>query len=192
MRLKDNCIDGMILDYQLANGTFPIKPWESNRNLYPNMLDAFRDFEMAAYNNDLKDNITVFSTVLEFKISKCIILADTIYENYLNEIRNYFNEMKDEDIFYKTSWDDKRLPLKQFQQSILNHLNILVELYTSKNYMGEIIEAPWQLYIFNDYNRGELKYETIGKFRAPKDYFTVKYEIVDNIRERALLDKYFP
>jgi hypothetical protein len=166
--------------------SFPDDLIQSTDSLTSKLSDAFRDFEMAAY-NDSKDIILSIKAVLEDKISDCIILADKMYNEHLNKIRKFFSHRPDEEIFDRETRDDERLLRHDFEQLILSRINKLVDLFTVQNSQGEMVEDRWLLYYYDAFSGGGLASQVIGRFEAPKEYLTLRREIIGSIQDRARL-----
>jgi hypothetical protein len=169
---------------------FPSDWYLPSRILVPKMEEAFNNFELAIY-NDLQNSTLSIQIELKNKVLGCITLAEKMHDDYINEVREIFNKMTDEEIFNKTSWDDNRLPIEEFEQLILSQVDNLIKFLTCNDYKGEIIEYsmyPPQKYI----NGGRIKSEKIGTFKAPSEYITLKYDTIHSLEDRARLDESFP
>jgi hypothetical protein len=153
----------------------------------------FRDFEISAYNSNSKDNVLHTKNALKAKISEYIFLADKLREDTLDIIRRIFSKgtigetmvyISDEDIFEKTPEDDKRLPLEEFRQLTLSNVDKLVELFISKNYSGEIIEFyPEHSLVYPEYSG--IPKRMCEKMKAPKEYITLRDEVINSIYYRT-------
>jgi hypothetical protein len=155
---------------------------------------AFRDFEMSICNN-LQGDISSIEIGLKNNISKCIMEAEEMYKKLLDEIRWACNkrpllgkpivfEKTDEDIFDKTSEDDNRLPIEEFTKLALSRVDKAVELFTSTNHQGEIIEFyPDHSWI--DHGSSEVPKRMCEKVKAPKAYITLRDDISLSIYYRT-------
>jgi hypothetical protein len=196
MRLKES-YDGVnfnetMLYTEIINGEFPTGRDKPKQLLLPKLFETFRDFEMAAYNNDSEGSILSLKDVLKGRILECIMSAEEIHDDYINQVRQVFVGMTDEEIFDCTPWDDERISAEKFIQLTLFHIDRLVELFTVRNYQGEIVEQRWYDYYYNPFRRLLMESEKDkGRFKAPKEYITLRYDVIYSIEHRTKLDDRF-
>jgi hypothetical protein len=171
-------------EFKERRDQLPNQQYEIDKTLAPKILEAFRDFEMAAYNNSLHNNLSPIKHVLMDKISKCITLAEEIYYNYMNKIKELFGKETDDEIFDKKP-EDSFFPTDRIRNIILSRTHDLFEIFTNRNYIGIAVEDYWQLYTFDDYDGGELTFLNIGKFKTIDKYIKLKEDLYFMICGRA-------
>jgi hypothetical protein len=164
---------------------FPSDQYEIERTLVPRILEAFRDFEMAAYNNNLQDIVSNIKVVFMDKISKCIELAEELKKDYIKKVIELLGKKTEEETFEADPRNN--LPpeyREKFKKYIISEAYKLAELFTSKDFIGDVVEEYWQLYAF-DTGKGKLTFINIGKFKTYHKYIVTKERLYFDLRTLA-------